>query len=230
MTDRFKLLPKHLRPKILAEPLYERQKGESSQAWRAFVNYRDDEEGRSYTKTSQSIDRNVSLIKNWGARWHWQGRIEAWEKRQDQVKLEQQAKDKAEIFEMHGALARAMAVILGQFLQNFDPMSLTPAAAPKWLREIVTTQRQLYGEPIATVAVQSSVTPEGAEQHRRNASNYCTELRYLLPTNVASSVIRTMAVAKYDVAADNLPTVERLDSLLTIRRFMPEVRSGKWPS
>jgi hypothetical protein len=98
------------------------------------------------------------------------------------------------------------------------------------LREIVTTQRQLYGEPIATVAVQSSVTPEGADQNRRNASVYCTELRYLLPTNVASMVIHQMAVAKYNVAEDDLPTVERLDSLLSIRRFMPEVRTGKWPT
>ncbi len=229
MAETLKLLPKNLRPKLLVEPFYERQKGESQAAFAAFVIYRDSEK-RSYTEVARGLYKSRTLIARFGARWRWQDRIEAWEKYQDQVKLEQLAKDKAEVFEMHGALARAMAVILGQFLQNFDPMSLTPAAAPKWLREIVTTQRQLYGEPIATVAVQSSQTPEGADQTRRNASVYCTELRYLLPTNIASSIIRQMAVAKYDVAADDLPTVERLDSLLSIRRFMPEVRTGKWPT
>ncbi len=229
MSESLKLLPKNSRPKLLAEPYYERQKNESSAAFAAFVMYRDDE-GRSYRKCAEKVGKNPSLIERWGARWQWQSRIAAWEKYQDAQRIEQQAKDKAEVFAMHGALAAAMAGILGQFLQHLDATELTPATAPKWLREIIAAQRQLYGEPVATIAVQSSVTPETAEQHRRNASNYCTELRYLLPTNVASSVIRTMAVAKYDVAADNLPTVERLDSLLTIRRFMPEVRSGKWPS
>ncbi len=229
MSESLKLLPKNLRPKLLVEPFYERQKGESQAAFAAFVMYRDSEK-RSYTEAARGLHKSRTMIARFGARWRWQDRIEAWEKYQDALRVEQLSKDKAEVFEMHGALARAMAVILGQFLQNFDPMSLTPAAAPKWLREIVTTQRQLYGEPIATVAVQSSMTPETAEQHRRNASIYCTELRYLLPTNVPSGIIRQMAVAKYNVAEDDLPTVERLDSLLSIRRFMPEVRSGKWPS
>lgn len=229
MAETFKLLPKNLRPKLLAEPFYERQKGESQAAFAAFVMYRDSEK-RSYTEVARGLHKSRTMIARFGARWRWQDRIEAWEKYQDAQRVEQLSKDKAEVFEMHGALAKAMAAILGQFLSHLDATELTPATAPKWLREIVTTQRQLYGEPIATVAVQSSQTPEGADQNRRNASVYCTELRYLLPTNVVSMVIRQMAVAKYNVAEDDLPTVERLDSLLSIRRFMPEVRSGKWPS
>ncbi len=229
MSESLKLLPKNLRPKLLVEPFYERQKGESQAAFAAFVMYRDSEK-RSYTEVARGLYKSRTLIARFGARWRWQDRIEAWEKYQDALRIEQQAKDKAEVFAMHGALAAAMAGILGQFLQHLDATELTPATAPKWLREIIAAQRQLYGEPVATVAVQSSQTPETADNLRRNASVYCTELRYLLPTNVPSSVIRQMAVAKFDVAeSDSLPSIERLDSLLTIRRFMPEVRTGLWP-
>lgn len=231
VSDRLALLPKNLRPKLLAEPLYERRKGESSAAWAAFVAYRDDDEQRSYRKCAEKVGKNSSLIERWGARWRWQERVEVWEKHQDALRIEQGAKDKAEVFEMHGALTKAMAVILGQFLQHLDPMELTPAAAPKWLREIVHAQRLLYGESSETVAVQQSETPEQtADQNLRAARAFCTDLRYRLPTNIASTIIRQMAAAKYDVAEDDLPTIERLDSLLSIRRYMPEVREGKWPA
>ena len=69
---------------------WERQKGESAQAYEAFAAYRDMGAERSLTKVAQSLNKTRTLIGRWSSAWNWQERVRAYDN-----ELEKEARAKA---------------------------------------------------------------------------------------------------------------------------------------
>jgi|SRR5579885_2157768 len=126
---------------------WERQKGESHKAFAAFVVYRDLGAARCYTKVAQQLNVSRPLIARWGSRWHWQVRIDAWEREQDR-KRQQEADDaRRQMVERHATIAMAFQNKVVERLQHLKPEELTPTNIERWMDVAVKIERLSRGVP-----------------------------------------------------------------------------------
>lgn len=65
--------------------LWERQPGETTRAFEAFVIYRDLGAGRSHRKTGQQLGKNLTTIGEWSVKYDWMKRVAAWDAEQDRI-------------------------------------------------------------------------------------------------------------------------------------------------
>jgi hypothetical protein len=87
---------------------YERQAGESQQAFAAFVCYRDLSQGRSTRAVAVALGKSARLVHRWCARWAWVERCREYDRHLDRL-----ARKKAEK-EILAFRARAAAQIRGK--------------------------------------------------------------------------------------------------------------------
>ena len=70
-------------PNRTRDELFERQKGESEQAYEAFIHYRDLGTERSTAKVAQALGKSLALIQRWCSRWYWVERCREWDSAKD---------------------------------------------------------------------------------------------------------------------------------------------------
>ena len=85
---------------------WERQPGEGTRAFAAFVAYRDVGDSRSYTGVAQKLNKSRTLVARWGARWRWQDRLSAWERNLEYERQVAHRKAIIEMNERHLTIAR----------------------------------------------------------------------------------------------------------------------------
>lgn len=204
MAERKHPVRKKAKPKLLTEPLYERQKGESSSAWRAFTDYRDDEEGRSYGKTAANIRRSKRLIEHWGSLWHWQDRVAAWEKYQDELNRAQRFKEKQEALDTHNKVGQAMVALAGTRLTTVDATDLTVKELVMLFKTGMMTQRLVFGEP--TENIQTETPQQRRERQLSDARNSLKQSRDLFP-NLTDQQLIKMAAQTFGVTEKDLDGV-----------------------
>lgn len=61
------------------EPAWNRQEGESAQAFEAFLAYLEMGPERSITKVVQKLNKSRAIIGRWSAVYHWPDRCRAWD-------------------------------------------------------------------------------------------------------------------------------------------------------
>lgn len=128
-TDKYAPAP------LAVEPIFERQPGETDQAWEAFVMYRDGGSDRSLTKVAQTVGKERTLMGTWSSRWSWVKRSQAWDKHLDDVRRKSMEKAAATMAERHAnqamlvqnVLQRPLAA-LAKHLQG-DPKALDKMTA-----------------------------------------------------------------------------------------------------
>lgn len=100
--------PRTTIPRDLLDP-WERQPGESNEAWQAFVAYRDMQlDGRylrSYRRVARDLGKSLSAISDHAARWQWQARVQAWDVEQDRAKTAAMLAEREELGRRHAQLA-----------------------------------------------------------------------------------------------------------------------------
>lgn len=70
--------------------LWERQPGESEQAYYAFTVYRDQQIPRGTARVVSELGKSKTLIHRWSSRWFWRDRTRAWDRHlEDEVRREQ---------------------------------------------------------------------------------------------------------------------------------------------
>lgn len=90
------------RKPTLDEPcLWERQEGESGQAWEAFSLYRDLGEKRTVTEVVRQLQKSRSLIDRWKVRWYWEKRVLAYDNYLSKEALAEAVKEKREMSKRH---------------------------------------------------------------------------------------------------------------------------------
>jgi len=72
---------------------WERQKGESSQAFEAFSIYRDLGAKRSIRAVAQQLDKSRQLLGRWSATWEWVERARAYDNDLERQEREEAVKD-----------------------------------------------------------------------------------------------------------------------------------------
>ncbi|MFF0625137.1 hypothetical protein [Streptomyces sp. NPDC004296] len=87
---------------------WERQEGESHQAFEAFAAYRDLGPARSVTKVARELDKSRTLLGRWSRQYAWVMRAAAYDREQDRLFLAEQAQARREIARRHAKLAQAV--------------------------------------------------------------------------------------------------------------------------
>lgn len=95
------------------EPLpWERQKGESTNAYEAFCVYRDLGVKRSQVKTCEKLGKNTTTISEWSVKFNWVERVEAYDDDQERKEREMLEKERLndikKMRERHADLAVSM--------------------------------------------------------------------------------------------------------------------------
>lgn len=140
---------------------WERQVGESSQAFEAFSAYRDFGPVRSVTKVARELDKSRTLVGRWSRRYGWVVRAAAYDREQDRVFLVEQAQARREIARRHAKLAQAVQGKAVSRLQSLDPRELSPAEVLRYLQVAAEIERKAVGE---APVVSSAAKEEGSDR------------------------------------------------------------------
>lgn len=125
---------------------WEKQKGESHQAFEAFQLYRDLGVSRSQAKVAQQLGKSEALMQRWSGRWSWVARCDSWDREQDRQWRLEQAEARRDIARKHLRVGAAMMSKAVQRLQSVDPAQLTPNELERWLRTAAEMERVAAGE------------------------------------------------------------------------------------
>ncbi len=126
--------------------LWERQEGESAQAFQAFAKYRDMGAERSLAKVAQELGKSKPLMERWSSRWHWGIRADAWDDELDRRSCRELQKGIAEMRKNHVGIAKAMLVKALQALQRIPADELTPQDIAKMVDVAAKLERISRGE------------------------------------------------------------------------------------
>lgn len=91
---------------------WERQAGESEEAWQAFVLYRDQAPPRSLREVCKEVGKEKALIGRWSSENRWVARVAAWDREQDRVKREADLQARAEMGLRHATEAMEAQEVL----------------------------------------------------------------------------------------------------------------------
>jgi len=123
---------------------WERQPGESLQAWRAFVAYRD-MRNRSLVKVAEQLGESRQLMDRWSSRHQWVARVSAWETEQDRDWARQLTAARRHIAKRHVQTAQAFLTKAVERLNELNPALLSPADTVKWAEFALKVERGIYG-------------------------------------------------------------------------------------
>lgn len=126
--------------------LWERQEGESAQAFQAFAEYRNMGAERSLAKVAQKLGKSKPLMERWSSRWHWGIRVDAWDDEMDKCSCRELKKGITEMRKNHAGIAKAMLVKALQALQRTPVDEMTPQDIAKMVDVAAKLERISRGE------------------------------------------------------------------------------------
>lgn len=131
-----------------APPLnvWDRQYGESPQAFDAFLTYMDAGPTRSLQRTASKCGKSRHLLERWSTQFYWRKRAYRWDCEQDRIRLLNHRKELDKMSDRHAKLARAMSSKLIDRLQSLDVQELTARDVATWIKTIVEIERHALGE------------------------------------------------------------------------------------
>lgn len=124
---------------------WERQEGETSKQFEAFVVYRDLEE-RSLAKAGEKLGKSKALLERWSSANRWVERVAAWDGEKDRIARQEQIKAIRKMRERHAAGAQALFTKALQGLKELKPEELTARDIVAMLAEATKTERISRGD------------------------------------------------------------------------------------
>ena len=126
---------------------WERQKGESRQAFEAFCVYRDMGPARSHSKVAKELGKSITIISRWSSRWNWVARTMEWDQELDRRNIEAQIEAKKEMAERHIKVSMMFQQKIIERLRSLNPDSLSPSDLARWFEVAVRIEQLNRGEP-----------------------------------------------------------------------------------
>jgi hypothetical protein len=213
---------KSVRPKLLKEPIFERQRGEGAQSWAAFVVYRDDAGKRSYRKVAEALGRSLRQIERWGSVWHWQQRAAAHDADVDRASREQFKRELLEMRRQQITVGTALVGVGAQYLQHCDATDLSAKEAVQMISEGFRQLALGFG---AATEITSHV--ESAEEKRasivRSARQTLLVERGQVSANISNAMLRRMCAQTFGVTETELPTDAEIDAQAGKPRVIDEL-------
>lgn len=125
---------------------WERQKGESAQAFEAFQLYRDAGADRAVRAVARTLGKSGTLIAGWSSKKAWVARCRAFDA--DQDKRARAAADRAreDMARRHAQLAVGMQTKAVARIAGIKAEDLTPREVSEWVKTAVAIERAARGE------------------------------------------------------------------------------------
>lgn len=125
---------------------WEKQKGESRQAFEAFVTYRDMGAYRSGAKVAERLGKSTQIISRWSSRWNWVERTSAWDNELDRQNREAQIEAIKEMSERHTKQAMLFQQKVLERMRELSVRELSPNDMARWFEVAVKIERLSRGE------------------------------------------------------------------------------------
>ena len=118
-----------------SEKPWERQQGESAQAFEAFSAYLELGPDRSIRAVGQKLDKSRQQIGKWSSRWRWQERIRAYDNELLRQEFETEKKAAKEMRERQISLSVLLQKKAFDALKALDTSELTPQEILRFISE-----------------------------------------------------------------------------------------------
>ena len=141
--------------------IWEKQKGETTKSYDAFMRYRELGYTRSIQKVSQmyanETGRRVNTIaqqlKRWSVKYDWVKRAEAWDLQQDKIYQAENQEKLKNMRERHLTYEAVKQQKGFDRIRQIIPEDLDPKEALLFLDSGIRGERTLHGEPESTLGV-----------------------------------------------------------------------------
>lgn len=147
-------------PKKAQRLLWERQEGESAQAFQAFAEYRGMGAGRSLAKVSQKLGKSKTLMERWSRQWGWVKRVDAWDGEMDRLSRKELEKGITEMRKKHVAIAESMLDKSMQALGRMPVEAMAPRDVSTMVEVASKIERISRGEATERTEGKQTVTGE----------------------------------------------------------------------
>jgi hypothetical protein len=137
---------------------WERQPGEGSEAFGAFIIYRDATPKISAEKVGEKYGKNKRLTERWCTKFRWKDRREAWEDERDRATRQELVKGSAAMLKKHIDIAAALQFKALQGMQHLPATGLTAFDIVKMLDLAVKVERLSRGEVTEKTETKTEVT------------------------------------------------------------------------
>lgn len=126
---------------------WERQGSETPTQFRMFVVYRDLGLTRTFTKTAEEINKNVSYVSKIARQNNWRERAQAWDDYEDRMRRLGHIESVRKMTDMHQKVGGLMLQKALQRLQTMQPSELDSSDVRQMIVEGARMQRQSLGQP-----------------------------------------------------------------------------------
>lgn len=124
---------------------WERQPGESSQAFEAFVTYRDMGAQRSIRSAASRLGKSHKLLERWSARFKWGDRAAAFDAHMDSIAVMAQEGARREMAERQAKIGMDMQELAAQSLDGLAAGGLTVNEVVRMMETGVKIERAARG-------------------------------------------------------------------------------------
>ena len=121
---------------------WDRQEGETSQAFEAFATYRDMGSSRTQRALSERLGRTIASLSRWAKQWRWKARIVAFETHEDQQMRKVLLDGRTKMRARHVALASRIQRKLMERISDLDADQISIADLARLYEASVRIERQ----------------------------------------------------------------------------------------
>lgn len=126
---------------------WDRQSGESRQAFAALRAYIEAGPTRSLRKVAEELAKSEALLKRWSARWGWAVRSDAYDRAMASAHDQAAVAARQEMAVRHAALAVRLLDAVAERLSTLDVARLRPAELVRMVEVAVRVERLARGVP-----------------------------------------------------------------------------------
>ena len=159
-------------PNRTKDDLWERQPGESAQAYEAFAIYRDMGSNRSLRVVAEQLSKSDTLIKRWSREKKWGERCRAYDNHLDDVARQEALRKYKKMRTRHIGIALQLQEKALAELKNLPDGSMTPKDITGWRRQASRPEarrRRSRRKPRSPSPMKSRPhTRTGNEENRRD--------------------------------------------------------------
>lgn len=142
--------------------IWERQPGETNQAWTSFKAYRDLGPGRSLSRAAAACGKKHTALLQLSSKYQWVRRAEEFDREMDRIHREEMAAARREMAKRHAQQAKALQAVAmralkakyGDNLEGITAESLKHDDILKTFVEAAKLERVACGEPESIVEQQ----------------------------------------------------------------------------
>ena len=124
-----------------SEKPWERQQGESAQAYEAFDTYLKMGTERSCRKVAQQLSKSDTIIRRWSSAWNWQKRVRDYDAELARIEFAEAKKAVKEMQERQIKLSKLLQKKAFDALKELDASELTPQKTASIADAIVSAYR-----------------------------------------------------------------------------------------